>query len=93
MEPLLDVQHLEVSYHGRKVVHDVSFCLKAGEILGIVGESGSGKSTIIKAAMGLLGNSGGVTNGNIYYKGQNVVEAGTDEICRMRGPEIGRAHV
>ncbi len=89
MEPLLDVQHLEVSYHGRKVVHDVSFCLKAGEILGIVGESGSGKSTIIKAAMGLLGNSGGVTNGNIYYKGQNVVEAGTDEICRMRGPAMG----
>lgn len=61
MAPLLDVQHVDVSYNGRAVVHDVSFQLEAGEILGIVGESGSGKSTVIRAAMGLLGNTGAVT--------------------------------
>lgn len=89
MIPLLDVQHVEVSYNGRAVVHDVSFQLEPGEILGIVGESGSGKSTIIKAAMGLLGNSGAVTRGDIYYKGQNVIDAGADEIRRMRGSAMG----
>lgn len=89
MTPLLDVQHVEVSYNGRAVVHDVSLQLEPGEILGIVGESGSGKSTIIKAAMGLLGNSGAVTRGDIYYKGQNVIDAGADEIRKMRGPAMG----
>lgn len=89
MTPLLDVQHVEVSYNGRAVVHDVSLQLEPGEILGIVGESGSGKSTIIKAAMGLLGNSGAVTRGDIYYKGQNVIDAGADEIRKMRGLAMG----
>lgn len=86
---LLDVQHVEVSYNGRPVVHDVSFQLEPGEILGIVGESGSGKSTMLRAAMGLLGNSGAVTRGSIYYKGQEITGAGADEIRRLRGPSMG----
>ncbi len=89
MAPLLDVQHVDVSYNGRAVVHDVSFQLEAGEILGIVGESGSGKSTVIRAAMGLLGNTGAVTRGDIYYKGQSVTAAGAEELRRMRGPAMG----
>ncbi len=89
MAPLLDVQHVDVSYNGRAVVHDVSFQLEAGEILGIVGESGSGKSTVIRAAMGLLGNTGAVTRGDIYYKGQRVTAAGAEELRRMRGPAMG----
>ncbi len=86
---LLDVQHVEVSYNDRPVVHDVSFHLEPGEILGIVGESGSGKSTMLRAAMGLLGNSGAVTRGSIYYKGQEITGAGADEIRRLRGPSMG----
>ncbi|MBF4693949.1 ABC transporter ATP-binding protein [Fusibacter sp. Q10-2] len=88
-KPLLDVQHVEVSYSGRPVVHDVSFQMKPGEVLGIVGESGSGKSTLIKAAMGLLGNNGVITKGDIYYKGHNVIDAKYDDIRKMRGPEMG----
>lgn len=88
-QPLLDVQHVEISYNGKPVVHDVSLQMEPGEILGIVGESGSGKSTIIKAAMGLLGKSGVVTKGDIYYKGQNVIDAKEDEIRKMRGPAMG----
>lgn len=86
---LLDVQHVEVCYNGNAVVQDVSFQVEAGEILGIVGESGSGKSTVIRAAMGLLGGGGAVTKGKIYYKGQNVIDAEPDEIRRMRGPAMG----
>ena len=88
-EPLLDMQHVEISYNGKPVVHDISFQVEPGEILGIVGESGSGKSTLIKAAMGLLGNSGAVTMGNIYYKGENVIDARGEELRRMRGPAMG----
>lgn len=89
MVPLLNMQHVEICYGKKAVVQDVSFELEPGEILGIVGESGSGKSTIIKAAMGLLCNTGAVTKGEIYYKGKNVADAGTKELCRMRGPAMG----
>lgn len=88
-ELLLDIQHVEICYNGRPVVHDVSLQMEPGEILGIVGESGSGKSTLIKAAMGLLGDSGAVTKGDIYYKGQNVVDADSHALRNMRGPAMG----
>ena len=89
MEPLLRVEHVTICYNGKAVVQDVSFDLHQGEILGVVGESGSGKSTIIKAIMGLLGGGGLVTRGDIYYKGQNVVDMPQKEQRRLLGPEIG----
>lgn len=88
-QPLLDMQHVDISYGGKPVVQDLSLQMAPGEILGIVGESGSGKSTVIKAAMGLLGNSGAVTRGDIYYKGQNVVDSRENELRKLRGPEMG----
>ena len=69
-DPLLKVDHVTISYNGEPTVQDVSFELKQGEILGIVGESGSGKSTIIKAIMGLLGEEGLVTKGDIGIWGK-----------------------
>lgn len=86
--PLLDIQHVEISYGGSPAVQDVSLQMEPGQILGIVGESGSGKSTLIKAAMGLLGE-GVVTRGDIYYKGVNVIDAGKETLRRLRGPEMG----
>ena len=42
---LLEVKNLNIEVEsGKRVVKDVAFNLKNGEILGIVGESGSGKS-------------------------------------------------
>ena len=55
MAEVIRYEHVDISYKGKRVVHDVSFSVEKGEILGIVGESGSGKSTLVKAAMGLLG--------------------------------------
>lgn len=78
MAGLLDYQHVEISFNGNAVVHDVTFQLHPGEILGLVGESGSGKSTLIKAAMGLLGSSGMVTRGDIWF------EEKTCRICLTR---------
>ncbi|MDO4338220.1 MAG: ABC transporter ATP-binding protein [Eubacteriales bacterium] len=89
MEPLLQVEHVTVCYNGNPVVQDVSFTLEKGEILGVVGESGSGKSTIIKAIIGLLGEGGMVTRGDIYYQGRNVVDMPQKEKRRLLGPEIG----
>lgn len=89
MEPLLQAEHITICYHGTPVVCDVSFEIQKGEILGIVGDSGSGKSSIIKAVTGLLGTSGMVTRGDVYYKGLNVVDMPKGELRKLLGPEIG----
>ena len=89
MEPLLQAEHITICYHGTPVVCDVSFEIQKGEILGIVGDSGSGKSSIIKAVTGLLGSSGMVTRGDVYYKGLNVVDMPKGELRKLLGPEIG----
>lgn len=89
MTLLLDMRRIEISYNGRPAVQNVSLQMEPGEILGIVGESGSGKSTVIKAAMGLLGNGGAVTKGDIYYKGKNVLCASAEEMRKMRGVDMG----
>lgn len=89
MESLLKLEHVTICYNGEPVVHDVDLELNKGEILGVVGESGSGKSTIIKAIMGLLGNEGMVTEGDIWYKGKNVVdmpEKNYADFCILRSP-------
>ena len=88
-DSLLKVDHVTISYNGEPTVQDVSFELKQGEILGIVGESGSGKSTIIKAVMGLLGEEGLVTKGDIWYQGENLTDMSEKKLRRYLGTEIG----
>lgn len=86
---LLNYDSVEISFNGTPVVHDISFSLHSGEILGLVGESGSGKSTLIKAAMGLLGSNGMVTRGDITFKGENLVDMPERELRHIRGSGIG----
>ena len=58
MADLLNVEHLFVSFFTPagevQAVRDVSFSLKAGEVLAIVGESGCGKSVLCKSILRLL---------------------------------------
>ena len=86
---ILTYDSVEISFGGKAVVHDVSFSLEHGEILGLVGESGSGKSTLIKAAMGLLGQDGLVTRGDIRYMDQNILDISEKEKRKIRGAGIG----
>ncbi|MBP8032108.1 MAG: ABC transporter ATP-binding protein [Acetobacterium sp.] len=88
-QPLLELQNIEISYDGQAMVTDVNLQMMPGEILGIVGESGSGKSTLIKAAMGLLDGAGLVNRGDIFYKGQNVLDLNPEALRTLRGPEMG----
>lgn len=86
---LFEMCNVEISYDSKAVVHNVNLKIKYGEILGIVGESGSGKSTLIKAAIGLLGNGGSINKGNVFYKGNNLLNMKTEELRKIRGPEMG----
>ena len=79
MEELLRYDHVDISYNGIPAVQDVSFTLRPGKILGIVGESGCG----------LLGSSGIVTRGDIWYKGRNLPDLPARALRKLNGPELG----
>ena len=70
MAVLLDYQHVEISFNGNAVVHDVSFQLHPGEILGLVGESGSGKTTVGRTLLGLYEKSAG----SVKFHGQELAD-------------------
>ena len=89
MEPLLKLDHVTICYNGEMVVHDISFRLEQGEILGIAGESGSGKSSLIKAMAGLLGKEGMVTEGDIWYQEKNITDMADKQLRELLGPDIG----
>ncbi len=86
---LLTFDKVGISFEEGPVVHDISFSLHEGEILGLVGESGSGKSTLIKSVMGLLNGKGYVSKGEIHYRGKNLLELSEKEMRNIRGKEIG----
>ena len=50
----IEVKHLVKNFDDKKVIDDISFKVKDGEILAIVGFSGSGKSTVLKLICGLI---------------------------------------
>lgn len=59
--PLLSVSHLTKRFGGLVAVNDVSFEMKAGEILGLIGPNGAGKSTLFNLVTGALpANSGAI---------------------------------
>ncbi|WFP15702.1 ABC transporter ATP-binding protein [Citricoccus muralis] len=64
----------------RNVVHDVSFTVAPGEIMGLVGESGSGKSTIAKSVLGLLP----ITAGSMKLYGKELTSLSRKESRSMR---------
>ncbi len=51
-------------------VRDISFELRAGEILCIIGESGSGKSVTANTIMGLLPSTMQISGGEIDFRGR-----------------------
>jgi ABC-2 type transport system ATP-binding protein len=55
MDPILQVDALYGGYlPGRPVLHDLSFSIRQGEMMGLIGLNGAGKSTTIKNILGLL---------------------------------------
>ncbi|GHU67791.1 ABC transporter ATP-binding protein [Clostridia bacterium] len=72
-----------------RVVDDVSFTLREGEIMGIVGESGSGKSVTALSIMRLLtGTTGEIESGGIYFQGQDLTQVNEESMRNIRGNDI-----
>ncbi|AZR74948.1 hypothetical protein BBF96_14345 [Anoxybacter fermentans] len=63
---MLQVNNLTKIYDTKKVLKEVSFEVKCGEIVGLIGPNGAGKTTIIQSILGLIERD----QGDIYYNGQ-----------------------
>jgi oligopeptide transport system ATP-binding protein len=91
-EPLLDVRDLHVTFRteaGRVgAVDGVSFSVSPGEVLGIVGESGSGKSVTMMSVMRLINDPNAIFEGQVMYKGADLMEASESRMQDIRGAEM-----
>ncbi|MBN8478639.1 MAG: ABC transporter ATP-binding protein, partial [Burkholderiales bacterium] len=91
--PLLAVDRLRVEFPTRRgtlvAVHDVSFDIARGEVLGVVGESGAGKSITGAAIIGLIDPPGRITGGEVRLEGRRIDHLPAEAIRRIRGREIG----
>lgn len=77
-EPLLQVQGVCKSFMSLIAVNDVTFELRAGEIIGLIGPNGAGKSTIFNLVTGVLG----LTAGEIRFRGERIDNLPSREIVR-----------
>ena len=87
---ILDVQDLHTTFSTDKggevhAVNGVSFRLEPGKILGIVGESGSGKSVTAYSIMQILAENGGITGGQVLYKGEDITKWSEKQLENFRG--------
>jgi len=89
---ILEVKNLNIDYHTSEgtleAVQDINFTLEQGERIGLVGESGCGKTTLAKALMRLLPDNGEISNGEIIFKGTDLVKLSDEEIRQLRWKNI-----
>ena len=89
--PLLEVTGLKKHFpiHGGvlrrvvntvKAVDDVTFSIRAGEVVGLVGESGSGKTTVGRTVLRLEQ----ATGGTVRFRGRDVMALGPADLRRAR---------
>jgi len=85
-ENILSVKSLSVKNAHGNALDDVSFEVKAGEIVGIAGIEGNGQTELVEAIAGLVSASN--ASGTIYFEGKNI----TNLSARQR-KELGIAHI
>ncbi len=74
---MLELKNVSKTYRSIPAVQDVSFVLKAGEVLGYLGPNGSGKSTTVKMVIGMIQP----TKGKVLFRGRNI----HDNLASYRG--------
>lgn len=80
-EQNLIIQDLRVTVGDQEILKGVNLTVQQGTIHAIMGPNGSGKSTLANAIAGHPGYT--VTGGEIWYRGQNILELEPDERSRL----------
>lgn len=91
-EKILEVKGLRTSFFTHlgevKAIRGIDFHVNKSEAIGIVGESGSGKSVTSLSIMRLLLYPGKIVDGQILFKGEDLVKKSNKEMMNIRGNEI-----
>ncbi|HTO12278.1 MAG TPA: ABC transporter ATP-binding protein [Candidatus Binatia bacterium] len=74
---LLEVERVSKGFGGVRAVHEVSFTLAEGELVGIMGPNGSGKTTLFNLIAGALAPDGG----HIRFRGREIGGLAPHRIC------------
>src|SRR5450830_864936 len=69
-------------------VNNVSMVINKKEIVGLVGESGCGKSMTAFSIIRLIPHPGKITNGKIFFKGQDLLQLSEKKMRNIRGVDI-----
>ncbi len=77
----LIIRDLHVSIEGKEILKGVNLVLPKGQVHAIMGPNGTGKSTLAYTLMGHPSYE--VTAGEVWFKGQNVLEMAPDERARL----------
>ena len=82
--PVLEVANISITNKHDKVVDNVTFSVRSGEIVGIAGIEGNGQTELIEALAGLCK----ISSGRVSFEGQDVTNASARKL-----KELGIAHI
>ena len=86
-EQLLQVKNLVVNVEDTEILHGIDLEINRGETHVLMGPNGAGKSTLGYALMGSPRYQ--LTNGQIWFKGQDITEKCVGTAHRTENPSVG----
>jgi len=76
-----EVRNLHVNVNGREILKGVDLIVRRGEVHALMGPNGTGKSTLAYSLMGHPNYE--ITEGEVWFKGKNIIDMAPDERSRM----------
>lgn len=76
---ILEVDNVRKQFGGLVAINNLSFSVKAGEVVGLIGPNGAGKSTMFNLVTGVLS----ATSGSIKFRGQKIDNLPSRDIAKL----------